>query len=139
MDKILGQWELKENIDFNKFLIFTQTSWWQRQIALNCAISISIRCFLKNPKGANHYNKKVESLFYSTDENIVLDNKFRQYNEISKKYSFDDETVNVEIHGTIVNWKEHIYVDNNNLFIKYAWKEGDKTVTSTQEFTKESE
>ncbi len=139
MDKILGYWRLKENKDFDNFLIFTQTPWWQRRIALNCAINLSLRCFLKNPKGHNHYNKKVESLFYSTDENIILDNEWRQYDDIRKKYSLKDQTVNVQILGTVVNWEEKIYMNNNNLVIKYVWKEGDKTKTATQKFTKETE
>ena len=139
MDKILGHWRLKENNDFDNFLIFTQTSWWQRKIALNCAINISLRCFLKKPNGYNHYNKKVESLFYSTDENIILDNEWRQYGEIKKQYSLKDKTINVKILGTIVNWEEQIYMNNNNLVIKYEWKEGDQTKTATQEFSKETE
>ena len=137
MDKLLGNWILKENIDFNSFLIFTQTSWLERRVALNCSINVCIKCFLKSPTRPNHYNKYVESLFYNMDENIILDGKFRLYNKIKKKYYTEGDVVNVDIVGTIVHWKEQIYINNDSLIIKYIWDEDTGTKTATQEFTKQ--
>lgn len=136
MDKVLGSWRLKENVNFSNFLIFTQTSWFERRIALNCSIDVYIRCFLKNPSGYNHYNKKVKSMFYNTDENIILDFKPRMYGPIKKIYYLEDDRVNVDIKGTIVNWREQIYINNNNLVIKYIWNEGENIKTASQEFIK---
>lgn len=138
MDKLLGKWKLKDNICFNNFLIFTQTSWLERQVALNCSINVYIESFLKSPHINNHYNKKVTSMFYNTDENIILDGKYRIYDKIKKKYYLEDDVVNVDITGTIVNWKEQIYINNDNLMIKYIWEENQATKTATQEFTKSS-
>ena len=136
MENLLGNWRLKENINFGGFLIFTQTSWLERRVALNCSIDVYIKCFLRNPKGFNHYSKQVNSLFYNMDENIILDGKPRLYDKITKKYYLKDKTVNVDITGTIVNWKEQIYIDNDNLTIKYIWLENELTKTASQEFTK---
>ena len=138
MEKLLGKWKLKENNNFCNFLIFTQTSWLERRVALNCSIDVYISCFLKNPKGFNHYNKLVSSIFYNMGENIILDNKPRIYDKIKKNYYLKDDIVNVDITGTIVNWKEQIYINNNNLIIKYIWLENELTKTASQEFTKQS-
>ena len=77
-------------------------------------------------------------MFYNTDENIILDGKYRIYDKIKKKYYLEDDVVNVDITGTIVNWKEQIYINNDNLMIKYIWEENQATKTATQEFTKSS-
>ena len=109
MDRLLGDWRLKENVNFDNFLLFTQTSWLERRVALNCSIDVSIMCILKNPYIFSHYHKKVTSLFYNMDENIILDGKERLYDKIKKKHYLKDGIVNIDITGTIVNWKEQIY------------------------------
>ena len=136
MDKLLGNWRLKENNNFNSFLMFTQTSWLNRRVALNCSIDVYIARILKKPLGFNHYNKQVNSLFYNMDENIILDGNPRLYDKITKKYFIKDDVVNVDIVGTIVNWKEQIYINNDNLIIKYIWMENNLTKSATQEFNK---
>ena len=135
MERVLGYWKLKENRNFNNFLIFTNTSWFERGVALNCSIDVYISCFLTNPTGLNHYNKKVKSMFYNVSENIILDNKQRKYDTLVKKYYVKEGIINTDILGTIVNWQEQIYINNNNnLIIKYIWRSDEKVEEASQEF-----
>ena len=46
MENLLGNWRLKENINFGGFLIFTQTSWLERRVALNCSIDVYVKCYV---------------------------------------------------------------------------------------------
>ena len=139
MDKILGKWQLKENRGFDNFLIFTQTAWLSRTVALSCPINVSITRLLKSGKNQNHYTQTIQSLFYNATENIVLDSQSRDYNKIKKSYYLKDDVIHADITGTIVNWKERIYVQDSNLFIRYFWLEGCITQTATQEFVKSKE
>ena len=52
MEKILGSWKLVENLNFSEFLIYTQTPWYQRQIAEYSNINIVL-----TKTGEDMYNK----------------------------------------------------------------------------------
>jgi len=132
MDNFLGKWRLKENINFDSFLIFTQLSWFERTIALSSPITLFLT------KDIGNYTKKIESLFYNSEEKIILDNTPRIYNKIKKTYSKTPDEVNVNIVGEIVNWNEKISLKNNELIIKYTWddEETKEKTYASQIFTK---
>jgi len=132
MDNFLGKWRLKENINFDSFLIFTQLSWFERTIALSSPITLFLT------KDIGNYTKKIESLFYNSEEKIILDNTPRIYNKIKKTYSKTTDEVNVNIVGEIVNWNEKISLKNNELIIKYTWddEETKEKTYASQIFTK---
>ena len=130
MDNILGSWKLKKNNNFNKFLVFTQTPWYQRFIAENSPIDVSI------VKKDNGYVKKIESTFYNSEEFIILDDTVREYDKIKKKYTFENNIIDTDIKGTIVNWNEKIYKEGEKLIIEYSWLENDELKFASQDFCK---
>ena len=130
MENILGSWKLKKNNNFTNFLVFTQTPWYQRFIAENSPIDVSI------VKKDNGYVKKIESTFYNTEEFIIPDNTFRDYNNIKKKYNLENNIIDTDIKGTIVNWNEKIYLQGDSLIIEYSWLEEDELKFATQDFSK---
>jgi len=130
MEKILGSWNLKKNNNFNKFLVFTQTPWYQRIIAENSSINVSI---IEEDGG---YTKKIDSAFYNTEEFIILDDTFREYNNIQKKYTLENNTIDTDIKGTIVNWNEKIYRQSDSLIIEYSWLEDGELIFASQDFGK---
>ena len=130
MENILGSWKLKKNNNFSNFLVFTQTSWYQRFIAENSPIDVSI------VKKNNGYVKKIESTFYNTEEFIIPDNTFRDYNNIKKKYTFENNIIGTDIKGTIVNWNEKIYLQGESLIIEYSWLENDELKFASRDFYK---
>lgn len=132
MDTLLGKWRLIRNDDFNMFLAFTQTSWFERKIAENSNINVEIQ-----RTEQNIYHKSIESLFYNATESITLDNTFRLYDKIEKRYSYKEGIIKTDIIGTIVNWRENIYLNNKNqLVIEYVWTEDDTEKTASQIFEK---
>lgn len=132
MDTLLGKWRLIRNDDFNMFLVFTQTSWFERKIAENSNINVEIQRTEQNT-----YHKSIESLFYNATESITLDNTFRLYDKIEKRYSYKEGIIKTDIIGTIVNWGENIYLNNKNqLVIEYVWTEDDTEKTASQIFEK---
>lgn len=132
MENILGNWKLKKNNNFNKFLVFTQTPWYQRIIAANSPINVSI---IKKEHGYG-YVKKVESAFYNSEELIILDNTFREYDKIKKRYTLENNVIDTDIKGAIVNWNEKIYKQGPSLIIEYSWLENDELQFATQDFEK---
>jgi len=131
MNNILGSWKLEKNNNFDKFLIFTQTPWYQRLIAEHSPIEVSV---LKQGEG---YIKKIDSTFYNSEEFIILDNSFREYNNIKKKYTFDNnDVIDTDIKGTIVNWNEKIYKQGDKLIIEYCWLEDNDLKFASQDFCK---
>lgn len=132
MDSLLGKWRLKKNNDFNKFLIFTQTSWFERKIAENSNINVEIK-----KTDDKTYHKSIESLFYNTKESITLDNTFKLYDKIQKRYSYNDSKIKTDIIGTIVNWTENIFLnDKKQLVIEYVWTENNNEQRASQVFDK---
>ena len=132
MDRFTGKWSLKENNNFNNFLLFTQLSWIERMVALTSPISLFLT--KNNPT----YTKKIESLFYNAEEKIILDNRPRLYNNITKTYSETHGCISVEICGEVVRWNEKISLKNNDLVIEYTWNDdgtSEKT-NASQIFTK---
>lgn len=130
MENILGSWRLKTNNNFNEFLVFTQTPWYQRLIAENSSIEVSII------KDNNGYRKKIDSAFYNNEEFIILDDTFREYNNIQKKYTLENNTIDTDIKGTIVNWNEKIYRQGTGLIIEYSWLEDGELKFASQDFSK---
>ena len=96
MDRFTGKWSLKENNNFNNFLLFTQLSWIERMVALTSPITLFLT------KNNSTYTKKIESLFYNAEEKIILDNRPRLYNNITKTYSETHGCISVEICGEVV-------------------------------------
>lgn len=130
MDNILGSWTLKNNKNFNKFLEFTQIPWYQRLIAEHSSINVLI---IEKEGG---YVKKINSTFFNSEEFIILDDTFRKYDEIKKKYTFENNIINTDIKGTIVNWNEKIYKQGDELIIEYCWLEDNDLKFATQDFCK---
>jgi len=132
MDRFTGKWSLKENNNFNNFLLFTQLSWIERMVALTSPITLFLT------KNNSTYTKKIESLFYNAEEKIILDNRPRLYNNITKTYSETHGCISVEICGEVVRWNEKISLKNNDLVIEYTWNDdgtAEKT-NASQIFTK---
>ena len=131
MDNILGLWKLKKNNNFNKFLVFTHTPWYVRLIAEHASIDVSI------VKKSNGYLKKIESAFYNSEEFIILDNTFRKYDYgVLKKYTLENNVIDTDIKGTIVNWNEKIYRQDDSLIIEFSWLEDEELKFATQDFSK---
>lgn len=130
MDQFLGKWKLIKNNRFSDFLIFTQTSWLIRSLALTSNIEVNIS------KNACGYSKSVSSLFYNSHEDIILDKKYSQSGSLKKKYYIQDKCVNSDIIGEIVNWNEKIFIESNKLIIEYLWLEDNMLKTATQDFIK---
>ena len=132
MDSLLGKWKLKRNNDFNTFLIFRQTSWFARTNAENSSINVEIK-----KTDDKTYHKSIDSLFYNTEESITLDNTFKLYDKIQKRYSYNDNKIITDIVGTIVNWTENIFLnDKKQLVIEYVWSENENEQHATQVFDK---
>tara|TARA_B110000208_G_scaffold71514_1_gene92001 strand:- start:49 stop:453 length:405 start_codon:yes stop_codon:yes gene_type:complete len=132
MEKILGSWKLVENLNFSEFLIYTQTPWYQRQIAEYSNINIVL-----TKTGEDMYNKSVDSVFYTQNEDIILDGTEREYAEnIKKSYTFNDKSIDVNITGSIVNWTEQIKFIEPNLFVNYKWFINDKEFSASQVFNR---
>ena len=119
MEKLLGKWKLKENIDFTNFLSFTRLPWYQIQVANFSNIDLFL-----SKLGEMKYSKKVESLFYNVDHVININNTYRVCEDGKKiKYSIKDNKIITDIKGTEVDWQEIIYYKKPYLQIDYIWKE----------------
>ena len=132
MENILGKWKLEENINFGDFLIFTQTAWYQRQIAEHSNIDITL-----TKLDENKYNKTVDALFFTQNEDIILDGKEREYEgNIKKSYLLSDNAIDVSITGSIVNWKERIKFKEPYLYVEYSWITYDEVCSASQKFVR---
>ena len=130
MEKILGRWKLKENIKFTDFLSFTQLPWYQIQIANYSNINLYL-----SKMGEMKYLKKVESVFYNVEQKIHINDTFKTCKDGKQiKYSIKDNKIITDIRGTIVNWKEFIFLENSNLKIDYVWEENGQTKSASQIF-----
>tara|TARA_B110000971_G_C19687983_1_gene354114 strand:+ start:119 stop:523 length:405 start_codon:yes stop_codon:yes gene_type:complete len=133
MDSFLGKWRLIKNNDFNLFLIFTQTSWIERTVAENSNINVEIKKITDKS-----YSKSIESYFYNANENIKLDNTYKLYDKLKKRYSYNENKIQTDIIGTIVNWNENIFVNKKDqLVIEYVWSEDNLTKKASQIFEKQ--
>ena len=133
MDSFLGKWRLIKNNDFNLFLMFTQTSWIERTVAENSNINVEIKKITDNS-----YSKSIESYFYNAQENIKLDNTYKLYDKLKKRYSYNENKIQTDIIGTIVNWNENIFVNKKDqLVIEYVWSEDNLTKKASQIFEKQ--
>lgn len=132
MEKLLGQWKLKENTKFSKFLSFTQLPWYQIKIANYSNIDISLSKISEMT-----YFKKVESLFYNVEHTININNTFKKCSDGKQiKYSLVDNTLVTDIVGTIVNWQEVISFEDPHFKIEYIWKVDGDTKRASQLFEK---
>ena len=132
MENILGKWKLEENINFGDFLIFTQTTWYQRQIAEHSNIDITL-----TKLDENKYNKTVDALFFTQNEDIILDGKEREYEgNIKKSYLLSDNAIDVSITGSIVNWKEKIKFKEPYLYVEYSWITYGDVCSALQKFVR---
>ena len=125
MDNLLGKWKLVKNEGFDKFLKFTQISWYKRKIAEYSPINIEIeRLPMRLRTGGYEYEKRVRSTFYKTDERITFNDEYVPSGTTRRKYTLTDDGILVDIIGSIVNWNERIYYEEPNLIVEYSWKEG---------------
>ena len=132
MEKLLGQWKLKENTKFSSFLSFTQLPWYQIKIAKYSNIDIHL-----SKIGEMKYLKKVESLFYNVEHTININNTFKKTSDGKQiKYSLVDNTLVTDIIGTIVNWQEVISFEDPYLKIEYIWEVDGGTKRASQLFEK---
>jgi len=113
----VGVWNLVKNNNFSEFLTHVQIPWYQRSFASLLYVTVKIE-----KKSDIHYIKRVESYFHNSTEDIILDNKYHTSDEgIKRLYTVKDDIINVDIIGTVANWKEKIYNKNNNLIIEYTF------------------
>tara|TARA_B100000035_G_C20974198_1_gene542409 strand:- start:220 stop:639 length:420 start_codon:yes stop_codon:yes gene_type:complete len=131
MERLLGNWNLLKNDGFGEFLKFTQIPWYKRKLAEYSGIDISIK------QNGDEFLKKINSTFYKNEEKIIFNDNYITSGTTHKKYSYVDDSVLVEIKGSIVNWHEKIYIDNRNLVVEYIWKDGDKEKFAKQIFKSE--
>ena len=126
----IGVWNLVTNNNFNEFLNHVQIPWYQRSFASLLNVKVKIE-----KKSDIHYKKVVESYFHNSIENIILDNKYHTSDDgVKRLYTIEDDIINVNIIGTIANWKEKIYnKDDNNLVIEYSFN----NMSASQIFEKE--
>jgi len=135
MEKILGRWKLKENINFTKFLSFTKLPWYQIQIANYSNINLYL-----SKLGEMKYFKKVESMFYNVEQEININNIFKTCKDGKKvRYSIKDNKIITDITGNIVNWQEVISLEQSNLKIDYIWTENTVIKTASQIFEPDNE
>ena len=120
MHNILGKWYIHKNNNFNDFLKFTQTPWYQRKIAEHSNIDLEITKI-----NDDNFVKTINSLFYNNKEEIEINGEYNDCDKLKKKYeitgSENESIINVDIKGTIVNWKEKIYYNEPHLIVEYIW------------------
>ena len=134
MERLLGQWKLKENIRFTKFLSFTQLPWYQIHIANHSHIDLHLHK-ISDMK----YSKKVSSMFYNVEHTININNTFTTHNDGKQiKYNLLDHKIITDIIGTIVNWQEIISFEDPHLKIDYVWEENGERKTASQTFEKQT-
>ena len=125
----VGVWNLVKNNNFSEFLNHVQIPWYQRSIASLLYVKVKIE-----KQSDIHYIKTVESYFHNSVEDIILDNEYHTSDgRIKRLYTVKDDIINVDIIGTVANWKEKIYNKNNNLIIEYTFNDS----SASQVFEKE--
>jgi len=125
----VGVWNLVKNNNFSEFLNHVQIPWYQRSIASLLYVKVKIE-----KQSDIHYIKTVESYFHNSVEDIILDNEYHTSDGgIKRLYTVKDDIINVDIIGTVANWKEKIYNKNNNLIIEYTFNDS----SASQVFEKE--
>ena len=125
----VGVWNLVKNNNFSEFLNHVQIPWYQRSIASLLYVKVKIE-----KQSDIHYIKTVESYFHNSVEDIILDNEYHTSDGgIKRLYTVKDDIINVDIIGTVANWKEKIYNKNNNLIIEYTFND----ISASQVFEKE--
>jgi len=130
MEELLGKWRLLKNERFDDFLKFTQIPWYQRKVAGYCGIDLEI-----TSKGLGKYEKRVNSTFYKTIEEINFNDNYIASGTTLKKYSYEEDgSVSVDIKGSIVHWRERIFYKHPNLVVEYSWIENDKCKSARQVF-----
>jgi len=127
----VGSWKLIKNVKFSDFLKWVGVSSWQRAIALSSPLTV---CISRH----NEAFKKVVDCrpFYSTDEPVLIDNKWHMIQKLNKRHSIVDGCLQTEIKGTTHNWIEKVIVQDNTLTVTYVWKVNDSARKATQKFAR---
>lgn len=135
MRELIGDWKLKKMRNFDKFLIFIKFNSIVSQIIKNISVKLII-----NKNEDNTHQKKIISPFYSVNEKINLDDKYYEYDKFTKKYRIENNIVicKAKYPKFDLKWKEVIYIKNNNLYVDFIWKKGDKDYFARQIFDKKN-
>ncbi len=121
MLNLVGKWKLKKQEQFDNFLKYTQIPWYQRKIARYCKVLTNI---IHNDD--DKFTKEVSATFYKMDpENIdFTKDEWIKSGTTLKKYHMEGDIINVDVKGSVVNWKEKIYYQDPNMIVEYHWLDG---------------
>lgn len=121
MLNLVGKWKLQKQEQFDNFLKYTQIPWYQRKIARYCKVLTNI---IHNDD--DKFTKEVSATFYKMDpENIdFTKDEWIKSGTTQKKYNMDGDVINVDVKGSVVNWKEKIYYQDPNMIVEYHWLDG---------------
>ena len=121
MLNLVGKWKLQKQEQFDNFLKYTQIPWYQRKIARYCKVLTNII-----HDDDDKFTKEVSATFYKMDpENIdFTKDEWIKSGTTQKKYNMDGDVINVDVKGSVVNWKEKIYYQDPNMIVEYHWLDG---------------
>ena len=121
MLNLVGKWQLQKQEQFDNFLKYTQIPWYQRKIARYCKVLTNI---IHNDD--DKFTKEVSATFYKMDpENIdFTKDEWIKSGTTQKKYHMEGDIINVDVKGSVVNWKEKIYYQHPNMIVEYHWLDG---------------
>ena len=121
MLNLVGKWKLQKQEQFDNFLKYTQIPWYQRKIARYCKVLTNI---IHNDD--DKFTKEVSATFYKMDpENIdFTKDEWIKSGTTQKKYHMEGDIINVDVKGSVVNWKEKIYYQDPNMIVEYHWLDG---------------
>jgi len=121
MFNLVGKWKLQKQEQFDNFLKYTQIPWYQRKIARYCKVLTNI---IHNDD--DKFTKEVSATFYKMDpENIdFTKDEWIKSGTTQKKYHMEGDIINVDVKGSVVNWKEKIYYQDPNMIVEYHWLDG---------------
>ena len=111
MHNILGKWYIHKNNNFNDFLKFTQTPWYQRKIAEHSNIDLEI-----TQNNESSFVKTINSLFYNNKEEIEINGEYNMCDKL-KKTTLDRQGYVLFI-AEVVRWSLTL-VDLVDLVIDY--------------------
>jgi len=133
MKELIGKWNLIKMKDFDKFLTFIKFNSIINQIIKNVSVKLII-----NKNEDNSYQKKISSPFYSTNEKILLDKKYYEYDNFMKKYKFENNMIicKAKYPKYKLKWQEVIYIKNENIYVDFMWQKNNKDYFARQIFKK---
>ena len=133
MKELIGKWNLIKMKDFDKFLLFIKFNSIVSQIIKNVSVKLII-----NKNEDNSYQKKISSPFYSTNEKILLDKKYYEYDNFMKKYKFENNMIicKAKYPKYKLKWQEVIYIKNENIYVDFMWQKNNKDYFARQIFKK---